>query len=273
MRLLKTNTAIRISVGPFVDYEDGTPEIALTVTNTTCEMYITPNDGGAVTRTAITLTASGGSNDMAHITDDVGGYYDLELTQLQTNFLGRMRLAFTDADVHMSLWEDFLVVTANVFNTLATGTDYLDAAVVEQANIDFGTTQKASINTEADTALSDIKLDHLVAVADSNDPVDNSIIAKLVSKDATADWSDYDNTTDSLEANRDNLGTAGAVIATSIWAKIIDGTITFEKFGKILLAVKAGRYAISGTTITYYDQSNALILTDAIGELGGTPVI
>lgn len=146
MRLLKTNTAIRISVGPFVDYETGDPEIALTVTNTICEMYITPNDGSAVTRTAITLTASGGNNDMVHIADDIGGYYELELTQSQTNFLGRMRLCFTDADVHMSLWEDFLVVPANVFDAVVTGTDYLDAAIVEQANIDFGALQKASLN-------------------------------------------------------------------------------------------------------------------------------
>lgn len=146
MRLLKTNTAVRVSVGPFLDYEEGTPETALTVTNTTCEMIITPNDGSAVTRTAITLSVSGGDNDMVHITNDVGGYYDLELTQTQTNFLGRMRLAFTDADVHMSLWEDFLVVSANIFNTLVVGSDYLDVATVEQANIDFGVLQKLSLN-------------------------------------------------------------------------------------------------------------------------------
>jgi len=80
--------------------------------------------------------------------------------------------------------------------------------------IDFTTTQKASINTEADASLSDIKLDHLIAVAESNEPADNSIIAKLVSKDATADWSDFDNTTDSLEANRDNIGSAGASLTS-----------------------------------------------------------
>ncbi len=57
------------------------------------------------------------------------------------------------------------------------------------------------------------KLDHLVAVADSDDPVNDSIIAKLASKDATADWSDYNNTTDSLEANRDNIGTNGAALS------------------------------------------------------------
>lgn len=63
---------------------------------------------------------------------------------------------------------------------------------------------RASINAECDTALSDIKLDHLVAVADSDDAVDDSIVAKLAAKGGTADWSDFVNTTDSLQAIRDN---------------------------------------------------------------------
>ena len=44
-----------------------------------------------------------------------------------------------------------------------------------------------------------MELDHLFN-AESDDPADDSVLAKLVSKDSTADWSDYDNTTDSLEA-------------------------------------------------------------------------
>jgi len=65
----------------------------------------------------------------------------------------------------------------------------------------MSTGMKAEVNAEADTALSDIKLDHLVAVADGDDPVDNSIIAKLAASDG--DWSGFDNSTDSLEAIRD----------------------------------------------------------------------
>jgi len=62
----------------------------------------------------------------------------------------------------------------------------------------------ADVNSEVDTALSDIGLDHLVgASVTGTDVVDNSIIAKLVSKSGTADWDDFDNTTDSLEAIRD----------------------------------------------------------------------
>lgn len=59
----------------------------------------------------------------------------------------------------------------------------------------------AQINAEVDTALTDIKLDHLIAVADADDPVDNSIIAKLAASDG--DWSGFAIADDSLEAIRD----------------------------------------------------------------------
>jgi hypothetical protein len=52
-----------------------------------------------------------------------------------------------------------------------------------------------------DTALSDIKLDHLIAVADADDPVNDSIIAKIAASDG--DWSGFDKASDALEAIRD----------------------------------------------------------------------
>jgi hypothetical protein len=59
---------------------------------------------------------------------------------------------------------------------------------------------------DIDTQLAAIGLDHLVGAAVVGaDVVDNSIIAKMVSKSATADWDDFVNTTDSLQAARDKL--------------------------------------------------------------------
>lgn len=82
---------------------------------------------------------------------------------------------------------------------------------------DLNDVSAAEVNTEADAALSDIHLDHLLAVADSDTPVDNSIIAKLAAKGATADWSTFDNTQDSLENLRDIqssiLGDTGSLVA------------------------------------------------------------
>ena len=62
----------------------------------------------------------------------------------------------------------------------------------------------AEVNTQVDTALSDIGLDHLVSASvTGTDITDNSIIAYMVSKSATADWDSFVNTTDALEAIRD----------------------------------------------------------------------
>jgi len=65
------------------------------------------------------------------------------------------------------------------------------------------------VQSECNDALVALNLDHLVAVADSDDVVDNSIIAKLAASGAAADWSTFVNTTDSLQAIRDNQ-TAGS---------------------------------------------------------------
>ena len=127
MQFLKTNTAIVIAVGPFVDFGDGvTPETSMTVTNITCEMFKETDEGSAPTRTALSLTASAGDNDMVHITSDVAGYYSLELTASNLNFTGRMTLSFTDADVMVPVWKEFTVLAANVYDSLyGTGVDKL----------------------------------------------------------------------------------------------------------------------------------------------------
>ena len=74
----------------------------------------------------------------------------------------------------------------------------------------MSTGMKAEVNTEADSAIVTYGLDHLVftSVAGS-DVADNSIIASLTSSSATADWDDFVNTTDSLQALRDNQGGGG----------------------------------------------------------------
>lgn len=62
----------------------------------------------------------------------------------------------------------------------------------------------AQVNAEVDAAIVTYGLDHLLAAAVAGaDVIDNSVIARLVSASATADWDDYVNTTDALQALRD----------------------------------------------------------------------
>lgn len=93
---------------------------------------------------------------------------------------------------------------------------------------------KTEVESEANDALVAQKLDHLVAVADSDDVVNNAIIAKLASKAATADWSTFVNTTDSLEAHQDGAGTppSAASIADAVWDEATSGHVAAGSFGK-----------------------------------------
>lgn len=131
-KVLPTNTALILAVGPFVDATDGvTPLTAMTVTDITCELYIESDGGTAPTRTAITLAASGSNNDMAHIADDVAGYYSVELTAAQLNFVGRATLAFTDPDVCLPVFVELHVLPAQVYASLYGGTDALQVDVTQ----------------------------------------------------------------------------------------------------------------------------------------------
>lgn len=80
--------------------------------------------------------------------------------------------------------------------------------------------------SDIDTRLAAIGLDHLLGASVSGtDVTDNSIFAKLVSKSATADWDDFVNTTDSLQALRDQGDSAWITAvgfsthsAASVWS-------------------------------------------------------
>src|SRR5678809_445704 len=151
MRFLRTNTAVRVTVGPFLDKTDGvTPETALTVTS--CKLTLMVDDGNVPTLVLDTNpTASGGANDMVHVTGDDAGFYDLELAAANVNYLGRAMLAITDAAVHCPVFHEFMILPAMIYDSLVLGTDDLDtnvtkindvaASSVTAINANLGTTQ------------------------------------------------------------------------------------------------------------------------------------
>ncbi len=126
MRFLRTNTAIRLTVGPFLDKGDGvTPETSLTVTS--CKLTLMVDDANVPTLILDTApTASGGANDMVHVTGDDAGFYDLELAAANVNYLGRAMLAITDAATHCPVFHEFMILPAMIYDSLVLGTDRLD---------------------------------------------------------------------------------------------------------------------------------------------------
>lgn len=151
---------------------------------------------------------------------------------------------------------------------------FLDAAISSRSTV-----TTAQVNTEVDTALADIHLDHLIASADPGSVVANSsFLAKLVSKSATPAFSSYDNTTDSLEALRDR-GDSAWITATGfsthsaadVWAA---GTRTLTAGTNIQLPsnglanVTAWTVAITGN-ITGNLSGSVGSVSGAVGSVTG----
>jgi hypothetical protein len=124
MRYLKQNSAVRLTVGPFLDKTDGiTPEVALTATNEKLTFMVDTADVPTIVIDA-NATGSGGNNDFVHVTGDDAGFYDLELTAAQTNYVGRAMLSINYVTDHCPVFHEFTILPANVYDSLM-GTDLL----------------------------------------------------------------------------------------------------------------------------------------------------
>lgn len=131
MRYLRTNTATRITVGPFFDKTDGvTPEVALTVTSEKLT-FMVDTAGVPTLILDVAPTASAGANDMVHVTGDDAGFYDLELAAADVNYLGRAMLALTDAATHCPVFHEFMILPAMIYDAMVLGTDVLQADVTQ----------------------------------------------------------------------------------------------------------------------------------------------
>ncbi len=116
----------------------------------------------------------------------------------------------------------------------------------------------ADFKTQVDTALADIHLDHLIAVADPGSVVANSsFLAKLVSKSATPAFTSYNNQTDSLEAQADLTGSTFTAIP---WNAAWDAEVQSEVQDALVVngldkIVSASGTSDSGTTTTMVDAA------------------
>jgi len=224
-----------------VDASDGSPETSATITNFDLQ-YTRYGAAPSVKADATALTAidDDHSNNKMYEVDATSspGLYRVDWPDeaFATGVEGVI-LVVTSSDAYAPAIEDISLVD-NVMGdaldasgrvdvgawlgtavTLSVGAP--DVNIQSTDDIDLSATQKASVNTEADNAIETYRLDHLLALADADDVVDNSVIAKLVSKAATADWSDFNNTTDSLQAIADDsLLLRGTSTASSTTTKV-----------------------------------------------------
>lgn len=132
---------------------------------------------------------------------------------------------------------------------ILTDTAEIGSAGAGLTAVPWNSSWDTEVQSECNDALVALGLDHLVSASVAgSDVVDNSIIAKLVSKESTADWDDYVNTTDSLEAIRDRGDAAwttggggsaptAAAVADAVWDEAASGHTSSGTFGKYLADV------------------------------------
>lgn len=112
--LLKQSTATEIPL-EFVDATDGiTAETGLDVTTFDCTIY--KHADANLAATALTVTASGGSNDSTHLAD---GVYRLELTASNTDTLGRFRIKCQCSGA-APFSKSYMVVSTSVYEASVT---------------------------------------------------------------------------------------------------------------------------------------------------------
>jgi hypothetical protein len=116
-RWLKQSTSFTFRIGPFVDSTDGvTAETALSIAQ--ADIQISKN-GGAFAQTSASPTT----------THDADGWYQCPLTATDTNTLGPLTVQIVMAGA-LPVWEHFMVVPANVYESLIADTQWLEATTL-----------------------------------------------------------------------------------------------------------------------------------------------
>lgn len=191
-RLLRQSTAFTFRIGPFLDSTDGvTAETALSIAQADIQIS---KDGGAFAQTSASPTT----------THDTDGWYQCPLTSTDTNTLGPLTVQIVVSGA-LPVWEHFMVVPANVYDSLVDGSDLLDTNASQlggtsQTGRDIG----ASVLLSSGTGTGQVSLASGVVSAN----------AVQISGDSTA--------ADNLEAALD--GTGGVTISGSLSGSV--GSVT-----------------------------------------------
>ena len=123
--VLEQSEATTVAIGPLVDRMTGAPILSLTPSNITCKLI------NGNTATTLTLTASGGSNDLTHIAN---GVYALELTASNTNHMGNSVLILQDDDVLVPFTASYVTLRTQTYESLVLDDDKLQVDVTQVGN-------------------------------------------------------------------------------------------------------------------------------------------
>src|SRR5262245_55543409 len=116
MRLLKQSTTVTVQLGPALDRTDGVSE----------ETGLSPTV--EVSKAGAAFAARNSATAIAH---DQNGWYRVELIGTDTNTLGPLVAKFDDAATHLPVWHEFLILAANVYDSIVGGSDKLQVDLAE----------------------------------------------------------------------------------------------------------------------------------------------
>jgi hypothetical protein len=224
MRFLRQSTAVKVPVGPFLDVTDGaTPETGITL-GAADQAELMKHDASA--------TVSIAGNTFAAISDNAG-MYNLTLSDTDTNTCGVLHVHIGDVSVCRPVSHVFMVIPANIYDSLIAGTDY---ALVDVHQVNGNASSGLLSGT-----------DHLKADVTK------------VSGDATA--------ADKLEALLEAV-TVGTVGTGSTTTSVVTGLTetTNDHYNGKTLAFRSGNLAGQSATISDYAGGSGTITVPALTE-------
>jgi hypothetical protein len=225
--LLRQSTAVVVQFGPFVDKTDAvTLETGLVsaLDHGTTGIFLSKN-GGTLTIRHAAVTAS---------SYDAHGCYKVTLDTTDTNTLGTLRVIYTDAATCLPVWQDFMVITANEWDSMC-------AAAIRAANTTqvSGTAQTAGDLAAMITVVDDYVDTEVAAIKAKTDLIPASPAAVGSAMTLTS-------------GERTSIATAYADLADGI-----ETGITPRQGNRVMLAAAAGKVdGASTTTVHLRDQAD-----------------
>jgi hypothetical protein len=258
---LKADTSVKVVVGPVVDKDDALTPITTLDISTADEAEIIKHDAAAVTDiSAYTWAAIAGAD----------GYYNLTLPTGAVDTEGMLTVLINDDSLCLPVKETFMVLANNMWNAkYATGNVTVEAITADVITDNaIAADAYAGINTQVDTALSDIHLDHLLAA--TYDPASkpgaaDALLNEMVENDAGVSRF----TANALEQGPG--GASAATIADAVAAMVIEGAVTLKQSLQLSNAAAAGKLSgAAGAAITIRDlgdtKDRITATVDAVGN-------
>lgn len=215
---LKQSTSATLTFGPFVSTADGyTVQNGLSLT--AADIQLSKNGGALAQKNDSTNPAS-----LTYI-----GLYSVLLNATDTDTLGRLRVAVNKTGA-IVVWQDFLVVPANTYDTLISGSANLNANVAAMAN---NVLTAAAINTGAITNAK-FAAGAIDAAALATDAIGAAeLAADAVAEIADAIW-------DEARSGHTTAGTFGQGVAS------VQGNVTGSTASVTTVSDKTG-YSLAST--------------------------